>query len=105
MSSGVAGTGLSMCVFVFYIMYVRALANTCTFVYVFVTSDLVTNGTLSRTGFVVHVNLVTLGSRLASIVSTRRHDYTYALVIRSPNRCANTSTKKILFTTRLALPD
>jgi len=39
--------------------------------------------------------LVTLGSRLASIVSTRRQDYTYAPVIRSPNRCANTSKKKI----------
>jgi len=30
-----------------------------------------------------------------SIVSTRRQDCTYALVIRSQNRCANTSTKKI----------
>jgi len=40
--------------------------------------------------------LVTLGSKLASIVSTRRQDYyTYAPVIRSHNRCANTSTKKI----------
>jgi len=39
--------------------------------------------------------LVTLGSRLALIVSTRRQDYTYAPVIRSQNRCANTSTKKI----------
>ena len=39
--------------------------------------------------------LVILGSRLASIVSTSRQDYTYAPVIRSQNRWANTSTKKI----------
>jgi len=36
-----------------------------------------------------------LSSRLALIVSTRRQDYTYAPVIRSQNRCTNTSTGKI----------
>jgi len=39
--------------------------------------------------------LLHLSSRLASIVFTRRQDYTYAPVIRSQNCCANTSTKKI----------